>query len=85
MATLYTDLDFDDLDWSEYEKREIAKNLYDLGYLKVNLDDAKKQLDESVDSRSYSEIELFKLIQSLIANRCFMTSDQIKRIKDIIE
>lgn len=85
MATLYEDLDFDDIDWSEHELRTIAQDLYDRGYVTIRPIDLKRQLTESADSRSYSELELFELIQSLIANRCFITSDQIKRIKDIIE
>lgn len=87
MANYDIDVDFNDIYWSSHEKQKIAEQLYKEGYLPQNIaaEDISDVLNELFDSRSYSGLELLQLIHSLIANRCFITSDQIKRIKEIIE
>ena len=86
MANYYIDVDFNDIYWSSHEKQEIAEQLYKEGYWpkKINVVDILEILHELFDSRSYSELELLQLIRLLLENKSFITSDQIKQIKKII-
>lgn len=82
MASLYLDIDYDDIYFSNYEKEEIAKRLANEGFNIIDENDCIN-LDK-VNTNSYSEIELFKLIRSLYYNRQFIKSSDIDEINNIL-